>query len=106
MGRCLAHQIGFSLLVTILVCLWIAPRRSLCSDYWDVTPNYCNGTRYDFSDDEIEAIVNVHNEIRAAVGATNMLKLVSARITVTLFMVGNSLLAFQYLSLSIAHDLV
>lgn len=65
------------LTVTVLICLWTTSRRSLCSEYWDVTPDYSYGTPYDFTDYEIEAILDEHNNIRASVEATNMLRLVS-----------------------------
>lgn len=67
MRRCLT--------VTVLVCLWTI---AACGEYeWDVTPRYNQGTPYDFTDEEREAIVGKHNDIRASVRARNMLRLVS-----------------------------
>ena len=67
MRRCLT--------VTVLVCLWTT---AACGEYgWDVTPRYIQGTPYDFSDDEREAILGEHNDIRASLRARNMLRLVS-----------------------------
>lgn len=74
------QHLGYRTVTILVVCLWTTARISLCGGYgvndWDVTPNYSQGTPYNFTDDDREAIVNEHNRIRASVGARNMLELV------------------------------
>ena len=75
----LLDQTHCYLMVAVIICLLTTPRKSLCgySYYYDKTPDYSTGTLYTFTQDEIDAIVDEHNEIRAAVGATDMLKMVT-----------------------------